>query len=74
MCYLIAKGVKKRGCFALKTIHGKHLVQPKHSLNAAVRARSIQIVTISRPNAYGEYAPYIFAKNETEFWKMVMEM
>lgn len=29
MCYLIAKDTKKHGCFAIKTTHGKHLVQMK---------------------------------------------
>ena len=29
--------------------------------------KGIQLVTISRPTAYGEYAPYTFAKDEQEF-------
>ena len=74
MCYLVAKDTKKRGCCALKTTHGKHLVQLKRALNSKVRGRGIQIVTISRPNAYGEYAPYTFAKDESEFEKMVDSM
>lgn len=74
MCYLIAKDVNKRGCFALKTTHGKHLVQLKRTLNSKVRGRGIQIVTISRPNAYGEYAPYTFAKDESEFQRLVEKM
>lgn len=74
MCYLVAKDTKKRGCFALKTTHGKHLVQLKRASNSKVRGRGIQIVTISRPNAYGEYAPYTFAKDESEFEKMVDSM
>ena len=27
----------------------------------------VQLVTISRPTAFGEYAPYSFAENEEEF-------
>lgn len=54
MCYLIAKDTKKHGCFAIKTTHGKHLVQMKKELNAVVAQKGVQLVTISRPTAYGE--------------------
>ena len=74
MCYLVAKAPKRRGCYALKTTHGKHLVELKRTLNAAVRERGIQLVTISRPTAYGEYAPYTFAKSEEEFRDLVEAM
>ena len=74
VCYLVAKAPKKRGCYALKTTHGKHLVELKRTLNAAVRERGIQLVTISRPTAYGEYAPYTFAKSEEEFRDLVEAM
>ena len=56
MCYLVAKDTEKSGCIALKTVHGKHLAELKRKLNA--QADGIQFVTISRPTAYGEYAPY----------------
>ena len=36
MCYLIAKDREAQGCFALKTSHGKHLVELKRELNNAV--------------------------------------
>ena len=74
MCYLIAKDTDKRGCYALKTVHGKHLVELKRQLNAAVGKKGIQLVTISRPTAYGEYAPYTFAKDEEEFGELVRSM
>lgn len=74
MCYLIAKDPQKSGCYALKTIHGKHLVELKRQLNAAVGKKGIQLVTISRPTAYGEYAPYTFAKDEEEFGELVRSM
>ena len=74
VCHLVAKAPKKRGCYALKTTHGKHLVELKRTLNAAVRERGIQLVTISRPTAYGEYAPYTFAKSEEEFRDLVEAM
>ena len=56
MCYLVAKDRDAHGCFALKTTHGRHLVELKRELNKAVGYKGIQLVTISRPTAYGEYA------------------
>ena len=67
MCYLIAKDREKHGCFALKTNHGKKLVALKRELNEAVGYKGVQIITISRPTAYGEYAPYHFIDTEQEF-------
>ena len=74
MCYLVAKDVDKHGCYALKTSHGKHLSKMVRELNTAVGRRGVQLVTISRPSAYGEYAPYSFAKDEDEFRKIVISM
>lgn len=54
MCYLVAKDRDAHGCFALKTTHGKHLVELKRKLNKVVGYKGIQLVTISRPTAYGE--------------------
>ena len=68
MCYLVAKDRDAYGCFALKTTHGKHLVELKRELNQAV---GVQLVTISRPTAYGEYAPYHFLDTEQEFRMLV---
>ena len=56
---------------ALKTTHGKHLVELKKELNQAVRYQGVQLVTISRPTAYGEYAPYHFVDTEQEFRMLV---
>lgn len=67
MCYLIAKDKEAHGCFALQTEHGKHLVELKRKLNKAVGYKGVQLVTISRPTAYGEYAPYHFVDTEEEF-------
>lgn len=36
MCYLVAKDRDAHGCLALKTTHGKHLVELKRELNQAV--------------------------------------
>lgn len=74
MCYLVAKDKNRHGSFALKTVHGPHLVSLKRELNEAVKGKGVQLVTISRPTAYGEYAPYVFAETEDEFRKMVRSM
>ncbi|MGN0425046.1 MAG: DUF6718 family protein [Acetatifactor sp.] len=74
MCYLVAKKRDTQGCYALKTKHGQHLVELKRELNRTVGIRKVQLVTISRPTAYGEYAPYHFVESEQEFSKIVSEM
>ena len=71
MCYLVAKDRYAHGCFALKTTHGKHLAELKSELDQAVGYKGVQLVTISRPTAYGEYAPYHFVDTEQEFRSLV---
>lgn len=74
MCYLVAKDKNKHGCYALKTSHGEKLVSLKRDLNKQAVPKGIQLVTISRPTAFGEYAPYYFAKDENEFRLLVNAM
>ena len=74
MCYLIAKNIDAVGCVALRTTHGKHLSAFKRSIEEKVRYDRIQLVTISRPSAYGEYEPYQFVDSEEEFADAVEQM
>ena len=74
MCYLVAKDRESQGCLALKTKHGKHLVELKRELNQAVGYKGVQLVTISRPTVYGEYAPYHFVDTEQEFKSLVRSL
>jgi hypothetical protein len=74
MCYLIAKDTEAHGCYAFKTEHGQHLADLKHELNQAVGYRGVELVTISRPTAYGEYFPYHFVEDEQEFKRLVKAM
>ena len=67
MCYLIAKKFSETGCLALQMMHGQHLADFKERLVQAVGYEDIQLVTISRPSAYGEYEPYHFVDTEQEF-------
>ncbi|MCM1252067.1 MAG: hypothetical protein NC321_04540 [Clostridium sp.] len=74
MCYLIAKKFDDTGCFALQTTHGSHLVDFKEHLIQEIGDEQIQLVTISRPSAYGEYEPYHFVDTEQEFEQAVKNM
>ena len=46
----------------------------KEKLMEAVGYETIQLVTISRPSAYGEYEPYHFVETEQEFEEAVKNM
>lgn len=66
MCYLIAKKFKESGCIAFKTKFGKELADFSNKLENEVND-DIQLVTITRPTAYGEYEPYHFVHSYEEF-------
>ena len=74
MCYLIAKRFDGTGSLALQTTHGQHLAEFKRHLIEKIGYDNIQLVTISRPSAYGEYEPYHFVDSEEEFEKEVVNM
>ena len=74
MCYLVAKNINDVGCVALRTTHGKHLSEFKRTLEKKVGYEKIQLVTISRPSAYGEYEPYRFVETKDEFAEAVEQM
>ena len=74
MCYLVAKKFGSVGCSALQTTHGQHLVELKKRIIDKVGTDKIQLVTISRPSAYGEYEPYHFCDTEDEFESTVAKM
>ena len=72
MCYLIAKKFNDVGCLALQTRHGQHLADFKKKLISKIGTEKIQLVTISRPSAFGEYEPYSFVDTEQEFEQEVV--
>lgn len=74
MCYILAKGTNEHGCVALKTKPGKELGVLKNTLENLVSGKHIQIVTISRPMAYGEYAPYSFVDTKEDLIDKVRAM
>lgn len=67
MCYLVAKKADGIGSIALQTSHGQHLVDFKKKIIKEIGVDNIQLVTVSRPSAYGEYEPYRFVDTEQEF-------
>ena len=67
MCYLVAKKADGIGSTALQTSHGQHLVDFKKKIIKEIGVENIQLVTVSRPSAYGEYEPYRFVDTEQEF-------
>lgn len=74
MCYLIAKKFDKRGCIAVKTKHGKALEDFTEKLQNQIGINGVQLVTISRPSAYGEYEPYEIMKNKEIFKERVLDL
>lgn len=68
MCYLIAKRFKKSGCIALQTEPGEKMAKFADAIQEKL-GYDIQIITISRPTAYGEYELYHFVKSYDEFSK-----
>ena len=73
MCYLIAKRFKKSGCVALQTEAGEEMAQFADALQEKL-GYDIQILTISRPTAYGEYEPYHFVNSYDEFSKQASQL
>jgi hypothetical protein len=74
MCYLVAKNFDEVGCVALQTKQGQHLADFKKKLIGIVGYDKVQLITISRPSAYGEYEPYHFVDTELEFEAAVAKM
>jgi hypothetical protein len=74
MCYIVAKYRAQQGCYALKYKTGKNLSNYTRELNKSIKKEGIQIIVISRPTAYGEYAPYEFVDSEEKFKRIVLEM
>jgi len=74
MCYVVAKHVNKIGCVAFRTQHGKALVELKREIKDKIGYSQIQLVTISKPSAYGEYAPYHMVETAEDFKNAVYQM
>ena len=67
MCYIIAKDAFKEGSIAYRMKHGPGLVALKKETGALVDGKRIQLVTVSRLSAYGEYEPYTIVSDSESF-------
>lgn len=68
MCYLIAKRMNKTGCVALQTEPGEEMAKFADEIQERL-GYDIEIITISRPTAYGKYEPYHFVNSYEDFEK-----
>lgn len=68
MCYLVAKRMNKTECIALQTEPGEEMAKFADRIQERL-GYDIEIITITRPAAYGEYEPYHFVKSYEEFSK-----
>ncbi len=76
MCYLIVRDCRQKGCYALTIEHGEKLAEYKKYLqeNFIKDDYNIELVTLSRPSAYGEYEPYKMIDTELEFTEKVKSL
>lgn len=74
MCYLVAKKFDKKGCIAVKTKHGKALADFTEKLQKQIGKNGVQLVTISRPSAYGEYEPYEIVESQERFQERILNL
>ena len=74
MCYLVAKRCDGKGCLAMKVKHGKALADFTEALQKKIGDNGVQLITISRPSAYGEYEPYEILSDQNQFEQCVLSM
>ena len=58
----------------VKTGHGKALADFTEKLQKQIGENGVQLVTISRPSAYGEYEPYEIVKSKEKFQERVLSL
>lgn len=64
MRYLVAKWFDRTGSLAMRTEAGPGLVDMIDRIENRFGFDALQLVTITRPSAYGEYEPYTFVASE----------
>jgi len=71
MCYILIKRFDKHdGCVAFETEQGPKLAELKTKLeDITLIDKDIEVVIISRPSMYGEYAPYNYVRSKSELIK-----
>lgn len=69
MRYLVAKWFSKHGSLVMAVKPGKELVEMMRRIQGRFGASDLQLVTISRPSAFGEYEPFEFVHSEEQLVK-----
>ena len=72
--YVVVKDFNKHGCICFQCSSNDLYVSLPRMLEDSVDIRRIQVVCLSNPTAYGEYAPYEMIENLGEFVKRELEM
>lgn len=67
MCYLVARAVNQIGSIAMPAHIGSEPPRFIDDLESRYGIENLELITISRPSAYGEYEPYSFVRSEAEF-------
>lgn len=73
-CFLIARNYLGHGCLAYPTHHGTELVELKRYISDLSTSDHLELLTISRPVAYGEYAPYTIVEDKDEFIRLALQI
>lgn len=73
-CFLIARDYLGHGCLAYPTRHGPELVELKRHISDKSTSDHLELLTISRPVAYGEYAPYTIVEDKDEFIRLALQI
>ena len=74
MCYLVVNNFGERGSIAVQMQHGPRLRSLTHYIEEVRKGKGSQIITLSNPDAYKEYAPYDICSDEAEFVQKVLSM
>ena len=74
MAYLVATNRNRQGCFAIAMDSPTRLNGLDEYLTDATLGTGIQIVVISSPEAYQEYAPYEILTSERAFINQTLDM
>lgn len=72
--YLVARRAYGHGCIAIPVKPGNALAEFVSLLNEETAGTDIHIIGISRPAAYGEYAPYTILDSVSSFRDAVSAM
>ena len=74
MSYLVAVKPGEEGCLAVKMESGPALAGLATYLGLRTLDKGIEILTVSNPDAYGEYKSYQIVDSEKEFILSVLDM